>query len=88
MVAGHDDGCDARPRKRALSHAGVPSGTVQFVIDGIVRVTVDLTNGVASLFLQNGLAQGSHTVVLKYAGSGSHAASNTTFILNLGGRTG
>ena len=67
---------------------GVPTGSVQFVIDGIVRGTVDLNNGVVTLFLPNGLAQGSHTIVVKYAGSGSHAASNTTFIMNFGGRTG
>jgi autotransporter-associated beta strand protein len=67
---------------------GVPTGTVTFVIDGVTRGVVDLSNGVASLFLPNGLSQGSHTIVVKYAGSGNHTASNTTFIFNFGGRVG
>ena len=67
---------------------GVPTGTVEFVIDGIVRGTVDLSNGVATLFLPNGLSQGSHTIVVKYSGSGNHNLSNTTFTMNFGGRTG
>jgi len=67
---------------------GVPTGTVTFVIDGITRGTGDLNNGVTSLFLPNGLPQGQHTIVVKYAGSGSHSASNTTFVFNFGGRVG
>jgi hypothetical protein len=65
---------------------GVPTGSVQFVIDGIVRGTFDLTNGAATLFLPSGLSQGSHTIVIKYSGSDSHNLSNTTFTMNFGGR--
>ena len=67
---------------------GMPTGSVTFLIDGINRGTVNLVNGVAALFLPNGLSQGSHTIVVQYAGSGSHNASNTTFFFNFGGRTG
>ena len=66
----------------------MPTGSVTFLIDGINRGTVNLVNGVAALFLPNGLSQGSHTIVVQYAGSGSHNASNTTFFFNFGGRTG
>jgi hypothetical protein len=67
---------------------GVPTGTVTFLIDGIVRGTVGMTNGVASLFLPNGLPQGTHKVVVRYSGGDSHLASDTTFILSFGGRVG
>ena len=65
---------------------GFPSGSVTFVIDGVVRGTVGTTNGQAQLFLPDGLSQGTHTIVLKYLGDGSFAASNTAFTLSFGGR--
>jgi hypothetical protein len=64
-----------------------PTGQVTFVIDGVARGTVDLTAGVAGLFLPNGLPQGTHTIVVKYAGDGNFAASNTSFSVLFGGRT-
>ena len=66
----------------------LPQGTVSFLIDGIARGTVSLTNGIATLFLPNGLSQGSHTIVVQYSGGDNHLASNTTFLMNFGGRTG
>ena len=65
---------------------GVPDGTVTFVINGTNRGTFGMTNGVATLFLPNGLPQGSHKIVVKYSGGTNHLASDTTFILNFGGR--
>jgi len=65
---------------------GVPTGTVTFLIDGINRGTFGMTNGVASLFLPNGLPQGTHKIVVRYSGGDNHVASDTTFILNFGGR--
>jgi autotransporter-associated beta strand protein len=66
---------------------GVPTGTVTFVVDGINRGTFGMTNGIATLFLPNGLSQGSHSIVVKYSGGDNHNASNTAFTMNFGGRT-
>jgi hypothetical protein len=66
---------------------GVPTGSVTFMIDGVDRGTVGMTNGTAQLFLPNGLSQGSHTIVVKYLGDPNFNTSNTTFTFNFGGRT-
>jgi large repetitive protein len=65
---------------------GVPTGSVTFKIDGIERGTVSLSNGVATLVLPNGLAQGTHTIVVKYTGDANFLASNTGFTYDFGGR--
>ena len=67
--------------------AGLPTGSVTFVVDGVARGTVGMTNGVATLFLPNGLAQGTHTVVVKYLGDGNYKPSNTSFTYTFGGRS-
>jgi hypothetical protein len=65
---------------------GVPTGLVTFMIDGDPRGTVSLSNGAASLVLPDGLAQGTHTIVVKYQGDGNYNTSNTSFTYNIGGR--
>jgi len=51
--------------------AGVPSGVVQFKIDGVNSgVPVALVNGTAQRVISN-LTAGSHTVVAEYAGDGN-----------------
>jgi len=67
--------------------SGLPTGSVTFVVDGVARGTVGMTNGVAVLDLPSGLSQGTHTVVVKYLGDGNYNASNTTVTYNFGGRS-
>jgi len=67
--------------------SGAPTGSVTFTIDGVARGTVGMTNGVAALFLPNGLSQGSHSIVVKYLGDGNYSPSNTSFTMLFGGRT-
>ena len=66
------------------SPCGVPSGTVQFVIDGAnYGSPVTLSSGTASTSASP--ANGSHTIVGMYSGSGSFAASNSaTFSQTVG----
>jgi hypothetical protein len=59
--------------------AGVPTGTATWVVNGVVRGTVTLGAGVATLFLPNGLAPGTHDIVVKYSGDANFSASNTSF---------
>jgi len=51
----------------AAPGAGVPSGTVNFVIDGNAAASVTLSYGVAALTMNN-LAPGSHSVAAEYPG--------------------
>ena len=65
---------------------GTPTGSVTFMIDNIDRGTVTLSGGAAVLVLPNGLAQGTHSIVVKYAGDANFNASNTGFSFIFGGR--
>jgi hypothetical protein len=67
--------------------SGLPTGSVTFVIDGVVRGTVGMTNGTATLVLPNGLTQGTHTIVVKYLGDVNFLASKTGFSYDFGGRS-
>ena len=55
--------------------AGVPTGSVTFLLDGAPWQTVPLAGGVASAVDNGALAPGSHTIAATYAGDGSFAAS-------------
>jgi hypothetical protein len=68
--------------------SGTPTGTATFMIDGVDRATVNLSGGVAVLVLPSGLAQGTHSIVIKYAGDGNFNASTTGFTYIFGGRGG
>ncbi len=62
--------------------AGTPTGSVTFIIDGVVRGIVALTNGQAVLFLPGGLSIGSHNIQVQYAGDANYLAVNKTFTFN------
>jgi hypothetical protein len=51
----------------AAPGAGVPSGTVNFIVDGGAAASVTLSYGVAALTMNN-LALGSHSVAAEYSG--------------------
>jgi sugar lactone lactonase YvrE len=56
---------------------GTPAGGVSLSVDGIVKQTVTLTSGSATITLQGGvLSGGSHTVVAQYVGG---ASGNLTY---------
>lgn len=65
---------------------GSPTGSVTFLVDGVVRGTVNLSSGTAALFLPNGLSQGTHTVTVQYSGDGNYNACSKTITYSFGGR--
>jgi autotransporter-associated beta strand protein len=65
------------------SGTGVPTGTVQFIIDGVNRGTVSMVNGRATLSLPGGLPFGRRVVRMVYSGDDSFLASTTTVNLDL-----
>jgi hypothetical protein len=62
--------------------AGLPTGSVTFVIDGVVRGTVGLVNGIAKLTLPNGLSVGTHNIRVVYSGDANFLACNPNFPFN------
>jgi hypothetical protein len=62
--------------------AGLPTGSVTFVIDGVVRGTVGLVNGIAQLTLPNGLSVGTHNIRVVYSGDANFLACNPNFSFN------
>jgi autotransporter-associated beta strand protein len=62
--------------------AGLPTGSVTFVIDGVVRGTVGLVNGVARLTLPSGLSVGTHNIRVVYSGDANFLACNPNFSFN------
>ena len=71
--------------------AGVPTGTVEFLVDGLALSTAALSNGKATLPLAElypSFGVGTHTVVANYLGEGSFQASSSAAIAQtLIGRT-
>jgi large repetitive protein len=59
------------------STAGVPSGSVQFVVDGGAPADVTLVDGTASLPLPT-LAAGEHDVAIMYSGDSQFVSSSAT----------
>src|SRR5262249_28339588 len=59
---------------------GVPTGQVQFVIDGFVSDTETLDASGRASFTTSGLTTSYHTLIVNYLGDGNFsAASNTQF---------
>jgi hypothetical protein len=54
---------------------GSPTGTVQFVIDSNVSITVSLNGGVATSGTISGLSVGTHTIQAVYSGDANFAGS-------------
>jgi uncharacterized delta-60 repeat protein len=63
--------------------AGIPTGSVTFVIDGGTPVAVALAGGSAALG-GLALAGGEHTVEVHYTGDGSFNATSSTFVRVIG----
>jgi autotransporter-associated beta strand protein len=66
---------------------GVPTGNVMIYLDGVLRTSTTLVNGKAS-FSSFGVASGTHTVTVVYAGDANYFGSTTStnFTFSTGGR--
>ena len=70
---------------KVTGSGGIPTGTVQFQIDGTnFGSPISLTNGSASTAAISNLAVGNHSVTAAYSGDGNYAASTGTLC---GGQT-
>ena len=66
----------------------VPTGTVQFTVDGAAGSTVTLSSGSATYSIAAGFSTvGAHTVVAAYAGDSSYSAATSTLTITVGATT-
>jgi autotransporter-associated beta strand protein len=59
--------------------AGLPTGTITFLVDGLPSAPVPLNNGQASLILSS-LTVGGHTISASYSGDGNFLVSASTIL--------
>ena len=68
--------------------SSVPTGTVQFTVDGVAGSTATLSSGSATYSVAAGFATvGAHTVVASYAGDSNFSAATSTLIITVGATT-
>ena len=65
--------------------AGIPSGSIDFLVNGVPAGTATLVNGTASLAI-SGLPVGSHDVTLQYGGSGNFLPSTSGALVQVVGK--